>query len=207
MRRILVNHARDQNRLKRGGGRHRVDLDRLTGSAAAWDDDLVELDEALDRLSKDYPAVADLVKLRFFAGMTLGESADALGLPRRTADRHWAFARAWLADASVDVTDARNDQAGRQTHRWSVFRSLITGQSVSSNSSPPEFISSLRLRTIDNLKKRRATKLHSTASCEHQIECVPHFTHVCLSAYPTPGAIQPGACRFALAGCARLLSP
>ena len=108
---------------------------------------------------------------------------------------------------TVDVTDARNDQAGRQTHRWSVFRSLITGQSVSSNSSPPESISSLRLRTTDNLKKRRATKLHSTASCDHQIECVPHFTHVCLSAYPTPGAIQPGACRFALAGCARLLSP
>ena len=112
-----------------------------------------------------------------------------------------------LLGASVDVTEARNDQAGRQTHRWSVFRSLITGQSVSSNSSPPESISSLRLRTTDNLKKRRATKLHSTASCDHQIECVPHFTHVCLSAYPTPGAIQPGACRFALAGCARLLSP
>jgi RNA polymerase sigma factor (TIGR02999 family) len=112
MRRILVNHARDQNRLKRGGGRHRVDLDRLTGSAAARDDDLVELDEALDRLSKDYPAVADLVKLRFFAGMTLGESADARGLPRRTADRHWGFARAWLADVSVDQTDARNSDTG-----------------------------------------------------------------------------------------------
>jgi RNA polymerase sigma factor (TIGR02999 family) len=99
MRRILVNHARDRNRLKRGGGRNRVDLDRLTGPATATDLDLLELDDALDRLAKDYPAVADLVKLRFFAGMTLGESADCLAIPRRTADRQWAFARAWLADA------------------------------------------------------------------------------------------------------------
>jgi RNA polymerase sigma factor (TIGR02999 family) len=99
MRRILVNHARDRNRLKRGGGRRRVDLDRLTGLAAASDDDLLGLDDALGRLAKDYPAVAELVKLRFFGGMTMGESAEALGLPRRTADRHWSFARAWLADA------------------------------------------------------------------------------------------------------------
>jgi RNA polymerase sigma factor (TIGR02999 family) len=99
MRRILINHARDRSRMRRGGGRRRVDLDRLTGLAAAGDDDLLELDDALDHLAKEYPAAAELVKLRFFAGMTLGEAADALGLPRRTADRHWAFARAWLADA------------------------------------------------------------------------------------------------------------
>jgi RNA polymerase sigma factor (TIGR02999 family) len=99
MRRVLVNHARDRNRLKRGGGRNRVDLDRLTGAAAATDDDLLDLDDALDRLAKDFPAAAELVKLRFFAGMTLGDAANALGIPRRTADRHWAFARAWLADA------------------------------------------------------------------------------------------------------------
>jgi RNA polymerase sigma factor (TIGR02999 family) len=83
MRRILVNHARDRNRLKRGGGRNRVDLDQLTGPAAATDDDLLELDDALNRLAKDYPAVAELVKLRFFAGLTLGEAANALSLPRR----------------------------------------------------------------------------------------------------------------------------
>ena len=99
IRRILVNHARDRKRLKRGGGRQRVDLDRLTGLAAASDDDLLGLDDALDRLAKDHPAAAALVQLRFFAGMTLGEAADALGMPRRTADRHWSFARAWLADA------------------------------------------------------------------------------------------------------------
>jgi RNA polymerase sigma factor (TIGR02999 family) len=99
MRRVLVNHARDRSRLKRGGGRRRVDLDRLTGPAAATDDDLLELDDALDRLAREIPVAAELVKLRFFAGMTLGAAADALSIPRRTADRHWAFARAWLADA------------------------------------------------------------------------------------------------------------
>jgi RNA polymerase sigma factor (TIGR02999 family) len=99
MRRVLVNHARDRKRLKRGRGQNRVDLDRLTGAAVATDDDLLELDDALDRLAREFPMAAELVKLRFFAGMKLGEAADALGIPRRTADRHWAFARAWLADA------------------------------------------------------------------------------------------------------------
>ena len=99
MRRILVNHARDRNRLKRGGGRNRVDLDKLTGLATASDDDLLDIDAALDRLTNEYPAVAELVKLRFFVGMTLGDAAEALNLPRRTADRQWAFARAWLAAA------------------------------------------------------------------------------------------------------------
>ena len=98
MRRVLVNHARDRSRMERGGGKHRVDLDRLTGAAAAPDDDLLALDDALDRLEKEFPAAAELAKLRFFAGMTLGDAADAMGIPRRTADRHWAFARAWLAD-------------------------------------------------------------------------------------------------------------
>jgi RNA polymerase sigma factor (TIGR02999 family) len=99
MRRVLVNHARGRNRLKRGGSRSRVDLDRLTGPAAASDDDLLDLDEALGQLAEQFPAAAELVKLRFFAGMSLGEAAETLGMPRRTADRNWAFARAWLADA------------------------------------------------------------------------------------------------------------
>jgi RNA polymerase sigma factor (TIGR02999 family) len=102
MRRILVNHARDRHRLKRGGRNQRVDLEKLTDLAVATDSDLLELDDALDRLAKDYPATAEIVKLRFFAGMTLGEAAKALGLSRRTADRHWSFARAWLADALAD---------------------------------------------------------------------------------------------------------
>ncbi len=99
MRRVLVNHARDRVRLKRGGGRNRLDLDRLTDPAISSDDDLLELDDALDRLAMEFPIAAELVKMRFFAGMTLGDAAESLGIPRRTADRHWAFARAWLAQA------------------------------------------------------------------------------------------------------------
>ncbi len=98
MRRILVNHARDRKRLKRGGHRKRVELSTLTDLAAFTDDDLVDLDSAIEELSKSYPLAAELVKLRFFTGMTLGDAANALDLSRRTADRYWGFARAWLAD-------------------------------------------------------------------------------------------------------------
>jgi len=99
MRRILVNRARDKGRLKRGGGRQRVDLDGLSDPSAAAPDDLLDLDDALDRLGTAFPQCADLVKLRFFAGLTLDDAAAALGMGRRTADRQWAFARAWLIDA------------------------------------------------------------------------------------------------------------
>jgi RNA polymerase sigma factor (TIGR02999 family) len=99
MRRILINRARDKGRLKRGGERRRVDLDGLSDAATAPADDLLDLDAALDRLATAYPDCARLVQLRFFAGLTLDEAAAALGLARRSADRQWAFARAWLADA------------------------------------------------------------------------------------------------------------
>ena len=99
MRRVLVDHSRNRARLKRRGGTHRIDLDRLTNPASATDEDLLALDDALERLARRYPQAAKVVKLRFFAGMTQSEAADALEIPRRTADRHWAFARAWLADA------------------------------------------------------------------------------------------------------------
>jgi RNA polymerase sigma factor (TIGR02999 family) len=99
MRRILVNRARDKGRLKRGGGRQRVDLDNISDPATTSDEDLLDLDEALERLAAAHPECAELVKLRFFAGMTLDQAAAALGLARRTADRQWAFARAWLFDA------------------------------------------------------------------------------------------------------------
>jgi RNA polymerase sigma factor (TIGR02999 family) len=99
MRRILINRARDRSRLKRGGGRNRVDLDALAEPATAPDADLLDLDAALDRLARSHPQAAELVKLKFFAGFTLHEAASALSLPPRSADRLWAFARAWLADA------------------------------------------------------------------------------------------------------------
>jgi RNA polymerase sigma factor (TIGR02999 family) len=99
MRRILINRARDRGRLKRGGDRSRVDLENLCDPFDAPDDDLLDLDEALDRLALAYPRPAKLVKLRFFAGLGLDEAAAALGISARTADREWMFARAWLRDA------------------------------------------------------------------------------------------------------------
>jgi RNA polymerase sigma factor (TIGR02999 family) len=98
MRRIILDRAREKNRLKRGGASRRVDFDLGLISDDAPHDDLLALDEALGQLQDDDPVGASLVKLRFFAGLGQGEAAEALGLPRRTADRHWAFARAWLYD-------------------------------------------------------------------------------------------------------------
>jgi RNA polymerase sigma factor (TIGR02999 family) len=96
MRRILVDRARDRRRLKRGGGRGRVDLDLGSVSLESPGDDLIDLDEALTDLEREDPLCARLVALRFFAGLTQADAAEALGLARRTADRHWAYARAWL---------------------------------------------------------------------------------------------------------------
>jgi RNA polymerase sigma factor (TIGR02999 family) len=99
MRRILINRARDKGRLKRGGGRRRVELESLTEATTATADELLDLNEALDKLAAEYPQCAELVKLRFFGGLTLEEAGAALGMPRRSADRYWAFARAWLLEA------------------------------------------------------------------------------------------------------------
>jgi RNA polymerase sigma factor (TIGR02999 family) len=96
MRRILVDRARDKKRIKRGGERQRIDLDAIVAAFDAPADDVLEIDESLELLGASYPDCAELVKLRFFAGLSQGEAANALGVPRRTADRHWAFARAWL---------------------------------------------------------------------------------------------------------------
>ena len=98
MRRILINRARDKNRQKRSGGWQRVDLDSIEVALDTPAEDLLALDEALSQLAADDKLSANLVQLRFFAGLTLGEAAEVLGMPRRTADRHWAYARAWLYD-------------------------------------------------------------------------------------------------------------
>ncbi len=105
MRRILINRARDKNRLKRGGAGKRLKLDHLTVVDTASDDDLVALDEALEKLAQENKACAELVRLRFFAGLTQEEAAAALGVARRTADRRWAFARAWLYQALNDAPE------------------------------------------------------------------------------------------------------
>jgi RNA polymerase sigma factor (TIGR02999 family) len=96
MRRILINRARDKKRLKRGGRQKRLDWNRLEVADDASDDDLIAIDEALKGLAAEQPLCAELVKLRFFAGLTLDQSAECLGIGPRTADRYWSFARAWL---------------------------------------------------------------------------------------------------------------
>jgi RNA polymerase sigma factor (TIGR02999 family) len=96
MRRILVENARRRNRVKRGGDRARVDLDKAQPTTPETDDDLLALDEALEQLARKDPVKAELVQLRVFAGLTVPQTAEVLGLSTTTADRYWAFARAWL---------------------------------------------------------------------------------------------------------------
>jgi len=96
MRRILIDNARRKQSQKRGGGNLRVSLDEADAPAEAKSDELIALDEALSRLATEDPVKADLVKLRFFAGLTLDQAARALGISRATAIRHWSFARVWL---------------------------------------------------------------------------------------------------------------
>ncbi len=96
MRRILLNRARDRKRLKRGGEFKRIDLDEIELALDTPDEELMALDEAIVCLEQEDPLCADLVKLRFFAGLNQGEAAHSLGITRRVADRNWAYARAWL---------------------------------------------------------------------------------------------------------------
>lgn len=96
MRRILVDHARNQRRLKRGGGANPVPLDNVQLHWQPQYGDILDLHEALDGLAEIAPQSAELVKLRCFAGQTFSEAALLMGISPRTAKRHWAFARAWL---------------------------------------------------------------------------------------------------------------
>lgn len=96
MRRILVENARRKHRLKHGGGCQRADFDELALAAPMPDEDLLALDEALNQLAEADPEAAQLVNLRFFAGLTQAQAAEEMGISRSTADRSWVFARAWL---------------------------------------------------------------------------------------------------------------
>lgn len=96
MRRILVERARCKQAEKHGGGRLRVELPAELVGSEPRDDDLLALDEALERLESHDPDAARLVKLRYFAGLTHQQAAESLGISRGAADRLWAFARAWL---------------------------------------------------------------------------------------------------------------
>lgn len=96
MRRILVDNARRKSSLKRGGNLARAELDASRIAAPCPDEELLAVHEALDRLAAVDPAAAELVKLRFFSGLTLPEAASAADVSLRTANRLWAFAKAWL---------------------------------------------------------------------------------------------------------------
>ncbi len=96
MRRILVDNARRRGRIKRGGNLNRVDLDKLEVTVHDPPDELLALDEALTRFAQQHPEKAQLVNLRYFGGLTHEEAAQALRISLSTADRHWAYARAWL---------------------------------------------------------------------------------------------------------------
>jgi RNA polymerase sigma factor (TIGR02999 family) len=98
MRRILVENARRKHRLKRGGDRQRLDLEQVEAVSDAPSEDLLALDEALDQFAAEDGQKAELVKLRYFAGLSVEEAACCLGISRATADRYWAYARAWLYD-------------------------------------------------------------------------------------------------------------
>jgi RNA polymerase sigma factor (sigma-70 family) len=96
MRRILVESARRKGRFKHGGGLHRADLDEAEIASPRRDDQLLAIDDALDQLAKDDAQAAELVKLCYFAGFSLEEAAEMLGLARSTAYAHWAYAKASL---------------------------------------------------------------------------------------------------------------
>jgi RNA polymerase sigma factor (TIGR02999 family) len=97
MRRILIDHARRKVTHKRAGNRQRLSLDDL--AAAQPNEELLALNEAMDQLAAEDPLKARLVELRYFAGLTNDQAADVLGISPSTADRHWAYARAWLQTA------------------------------------------------------------------------------------------------------------
>jgi RNA polymerase sigma factor (TIGR02999 family) len=102
MRRILIDRARHKVTAKRGGGRMRVDLDQVSAADDGREAELLALDDALTEFERHDPQAAQLVKLRYFVGLSHQEAADALGIGRRAADRLWVLARAWLYQRLTD---------------------------------------------------------------------------------------------------------
>jgi RNA polymerase sigma factor (TIGR02999 family) len=96
MRRILVDRARDKGRAKRGGKLQRRDIDAVALATLVTPDQLLAIDDALAKLTQDDPAAAEIVKLRYFAGLSVDEAGQALGISTATAYRHWNYARVWL---------------------------------------------------------------------------------------------------------------
>jgi RNA polymerase sigma factor (TIGR02999 family) len=96
IRRILIDKARRKRAIRHGAGQQHVELDEMEIAAPGNDDEILEVNEALDKLARQNSAEAELVKLRYFVGMTLEEAAQALNISPRTADNYWAHAKAWL---------------------------------------------------------------------------------------------------------------
>ena len=96
MRRILIDRARQKQAVRHGGGQQRIDIGEVEIAAPLPDDELLAVHEALDRFALDHEVKAELVKLRYFAGLTIKEAAGVLGISEPTAKRYWAYARAWL---------------------------------------------------------------------------------------------------------------
>ncbi len=104
MRRLLVDNAHQKKSIKRGGDRKRVELSDAHPDTRQRDDDLIALDEALDKLAEKEPQTAKLVKLRYFAGFTNQEAAELLGVSPRTGNSLWAYAKVWLHENITDET-------------------------------------------------------------------------------------------------------
>jgi RNA polymerase sigma factor (TIGR02999 family) len=105
MRRILIDRARKKRSVKRGAGGRRLDIDALDLATRASADQLLALDEALTKLAGEDPAAARLVELRCFAGLTVAQAGQALGISAATAYRHWKYARAWLHSEVLGAVD------------------------------------------------------------------------------------------------------
>jgi RNA polymerase sigma factor (TIGR02999 family) len=107
MRRILVENARRKRAQRHGGGQQRLELPDLAAPSAPNADQLLAVNDALDKFAALDPQAAELVKLRYFVGMTIEETAEALGISKATVKRHWDYARAWLYE------EIRTQQAGK----------------------------------------------------------------------------------------------
>ena len=105
MRRILIDRARRRKRPKHGGDLRQTEIDDLDIIAGAGDEQLLEVNELLDRIAEEDPPKAEVVKLKFFVGLSNAEAAEVLGVSEKTVGRHWRFAKAWLYDAIRQSTD------------------------------------------------------------------------------------------------------
>ena len=109
MRRILIENARKKTSMKRGGNQQKVELSEEKLAIASPSDDILAVNEALNKLSTEEPFIAELVKLRYFGGLTIDQVAEIQGISRRTAIDHWIYARSWLAREVKMGNDSEED--------------------------------------------------------------------------------------------------